>query len=233
MVTFENIIADFASFVWGLPLIILLVGGGFYLLLISRFLAFRYLVHAVQVLRGKYDDPNDPGEISHFQALATALAATVGMGNIAGVAVAIAIGGPGAIFWMWVSAVIGMATKFFTCTLAVMYRGKDSEGNIQGGLMSFIMEGLGKRWKVLEVIFSIAGLVGALPVFNVNQLTQAVNFILLAPNGVQTGFTTNLIIGLILVILTSVVIFGGLSRISKTVGKLVPAMVLLYFLSVM
>src|SRR5690606_27248054 len=233
MATLDDYIAQFASFIWGLPLIILLIGGGFYLLVISKFLPFRFLVHAIQVLRGKYDNPDDPGEISHFQALATALAATVGMGNIAGVAVAIAIGGPGAIFWMWVSAVIGMATKFFTCTLAVMYRGKDSEGNIQGGPMYFIMEGLGKKWKALAVLFSVAGLVGALPVFNVNQLTQAVNFILLAPNGVPTGFTTNLIIGLILVLLTSIVIFGGLSRISKTVGKLVPAMVVLYFISVL
>ncbi len=232
MTLLDNFIADFASFVWGLPLIILLIGGGLYLLIISKFLPFRFLVHAVQVLRGKYDNPDDPGEISHFQALATALAATVGMGNIAGVAVAIAIGGPGAIFWMWVSAVIGMATKFFTCTLAVMYRGKDSEGNIQGGPMYFIVEGLGKKWRALAVFFSVAGLVGALPVFNVNQLTQAVNFILLEPNGVATGFGTNLIIGLILVTLTSVVIFGGLSRISKTVGKLVPAMVVLYFISV-
>ena len=154
------------------------------------------------------------------------------MGNIAGVAVAIAIGGPGAIFWMWVSAVIGMTTKFFTCTLAVMYRGKDSEGNIQGGPMYFIVEGLGKKWRALAVFFSVAGLVGALPVFNVNQLTQAVNFILLEPNGVATGFGTNLILGLILVTLTSVDIFGGLSRFSKTVGKLVPAMVVLYFISV-
>jgi len=232
MTSLDNFIADFASFVWGLPLIILLIGGGFYLLVISKFLPFRFLVHAVQVLRGKYDNPDDPGEISHFQALATALAATVGMGNIAGVAVAIAIGGPGAIFWMWVSAVIGMATKFFTCTLAIMYRGKDSEGQVQGGPMYFIVEGLGKKWKALAVFFSIAGLVGALPVFNVNQLTQAVNFILLAPNGVETGFGTNLIIGVILVALTSIVIFGGLSRISKTIGKLVPAMVVLYFLSV-
>lgn len=233
MTTVDNFIAQFASFVWGLPLLILLIGGGFYLLVISKFLPFRYLVHAVQVLRGKYDDPNDPGEISHFQALATALAATVGMGNIAGVAVAIAIGGPGAIFWMWVSAIIGMATKFFTCTLAVMYRGKDSEGKIQGGPMYFIVEGLGKKWKPLAIFFSVAGLVGALPVFNVNQLTQAVNFIILAPNGIETGFVTNLIIGVVLVILTSVVIFGGLNRISKTVGKLVPAMVALYFVSVL
>ena len=179
IVILENFIADFASFVWGLPLIILLVGGGFYLLVISRFLPFRYLIHAVQVLRGKYDDPNDPGEISHFQALSTALAATVGLGNIAGVAVAIAIGGPGAIFWMWISAIIGMATKFFTCTLAVMYRGKDSEGNLQGGPMYFIVEGLGKKWKPLAVFFCIAALVGCLPVFQVNQLIQALNFIVL------------------------------------------------------
>lgn len=233
MTTLDKFIADFASFVWGLPLIILLIGGGFYLLIISKFLPFRFLVHAVQVLRGKYDNPDDPGEITHFQALATALAATVGMGNIAGVAVAIAIGGPGAIFWMWVSAIIGMATKFFTCTLAVMYRGKDSEGKIQGGPMYFIVEGLGKKWKSLAIFFSVAGLVGALPVFNVNQLTQAINFILLEPNGVATGIGTNMIIGLVLVVLTSVVIFGGLNRISKTVGKLVPAMVLLYFVSVL
>ncbi|MCM4160703.1 alanine:cation symporter family protein [Antarcticibacterium flavum] len=233
MATVDNFIAQFASFVWGLPLLILLIGGGFYLLIRSRFLPFRYLVHSLQVLRGKYDNPDDPGEISHFQALSTALAATVGMGNIAGVAVAIAIGGPGAIFWMWISAIIGMATKFFTCSLAVMYRGRDSAGEIQGGPMYVIMVGLGEKWKSLAVFFSIAGLVGALPVFNVNQLTQAVNFIILAPNGVETGFGTNLIIGLILVTITSVVIFGGLSRISKTVSKLVPSMVALYFVSVL
>ena len=233
MTTVDNFIAEFASFVWGLPLLILLIGGGFYLLLRSKFRPFRYLMHSLQVLRGKYDDPNDPGEISHFQALSTALAATVGMGNIAGVAVAIAIGGPGAIFWMWISAVIGMATKFFTCSLAVMYRGRDSAGEIQGGPMYVIMEGLGKKWKALAVFFSVAGLVGALPVFNVNQLTQAVNFIILTPSGVETGFFTNLIIGLILVGITSIVIFGGLSRISKTVAKLVPMMVALYFFSVL
>jgi alanine or glycine:cation symporter, AGCS family len=225
MATVDNFIAQFASFVWGLPLLILLIGGGFYLLIRSRFLPFRFLIHAFQVLRGKYDNPDDPGEISHFQALSTALAATVGMGNIAGVAVAIAIGGPGAIFWMWVSAIIGMATKFFTCSLAVMYRGRDSAGEIQGGPMYVIMVGLGEKWKSLAVFFSVAGLVGALPVFNVNQLTQAVNFILLAPNGVETGFVTNFIIGLILVTITSIVIFGGLNRISKTVSKLVPSMV--------
>jgi AGCS family alanine or glycine:cation symporter len=229
----DQLLANFSSLAWGLPLLILLIGGGLYLLIRSQFLPFRYLGHAIQVLRGKYDDPNDPGQISHFQALSTALSATVGMGNIAGVAVAISIGGPGAVFWMWVSAVIGMSTKFFTSTLAIMYRGKDSAGNLQGGPMYFITEGLGKTWKPLAVFFSVCGLVGALPVFNVNQLTQAINDILLQPNGIQIGFGTNLIIAIVLVIITSVVILGGLNRISKTAARLVPSMVLLYFILVL
>ena len=229
----NKFVADFASFVWGLPLLILLIGGGLYLLFLSRFLPFRYLVHAIQVLRGKYDNSEDKGEISHFQALATALSSTIGMGNIAGVAVAISVGGPGAVFWMWISAVIGMATKFFTSSLAIMYRGKDSEGNTQGGPMYFITQGLGKKWKPLAVFFSFCGLIGALPVFNVNQLTQAINDIVLKPNGVAVDFTSNLIIGLVLVTITSVVILGGLNRISKVASKLVPSMVLLYFVLIL
>ncbi len=228
----DQLIADFASFVWGLPLIILLIGGGLYLLILSKFLPFRYIGHAIQVLRGKYDNPNDLGQISHFQALSTALSSTIGMGNIAGVAVAISIGGPGAMFWMWVSAIIGMSTKFFTSSLAIMFRGKDSNGEIQGGPMYFIVEGLGKKWKPLAIMFSVCGLVGALPVFNVNQLTQAINDILLIPNGVEVGLSSNLIIGGVLVIITSFVILGGLSRISKTASKLVPTMVVLYFVLV-
>ncbi|MDT0648067.1 alanine/glycine:cation symporter family protein [Zunongwangia sp. F260] len=229
----NELIAEFASLVWGLPLVILLIGGGLYLLILSRFLPFRYLGHSLDLLRGKYDDPNAPGEINHFQALSTALSSTVGMGNIAGVAVAIALGGPGAVFWLWVSAIVGMSTKFFTNTLAVMYRGKDTEGNIQGGVMYYIMEGLGKSWKPLAVFFAVAGLVGALPVFNVNQLTQAINSILLEPQGIETGFISNLIIGIILTIITSAVILGGLYRISRTVSKLVPAMVAVYFVAVL
>src|SRR5690606_25623701 len=132
-------------------------------LALSRFLPFRYLRHAIDVLRGRYDDPDDPGEISHYEALSTALAATVGMGNISGVAVAIAVGGPGAIFWMWVSAVVGMATKYFTCTLAILYRGRDSRGEVQGGPMYVITEGLGPKWKPLASFFCVAGLIGCLP----------------------------------------------------------------------
>lgn len=232
METLELIAQKYSDYAWGLPLLILLIGGGIYLLILSRFLPFRFIGHAVNVLRGKYDNPDDPGEISHFQALSTALASTIGMGNIAGVAVAINIGGPGAMFWMWISAIIGMSTKFFTCTLAVMYRGKDSAGNIQGGPMYFIMEGLGKSWKPLAVFFSVCALIGALPVFNVNQLKQAINDILLVPNGIEVSFMSNLCIGLILVAITAVVILGGLNRISKTAEKLVPSMVIIYFVAV-
>ncbi|WP_296314013.1 alanine/glycine:cation symporter family protein [Winogradskyella sp. UBA3174] len=228
----NTILSEFSSLAWGLPLLILLIGGGLYLLIRSQFLPFRYLGHAINVLRGKYDDPNDPGQISHFQALTTALSATVGMGNIAGVAVAISIGGPGAVFWMWISAVIGMSTKFFTSTLAIMYRGKDSAGELQGGPMYFITEGLGKSWKPLAVFFSFCGLLGALPVFNVNQLTQALNDILLIPNGVEVGLKSNLIIGVVLVGITALVILGGIKRIGNVASRLVPIMVVLYFILV-
>lgn len=228
----EYFVSEFASFVWGPSLVVLLMGGGLYFMILSRFLPFKYFRHAIDILRGKYDNPDDPGEINHFEALTTALSATVGMGNIAGVAVAISLGGPGAVFWMWMSAVVGMCTKFFTCTLAILFRGKDSEGNIQGGPMYFIMEGLGKKWKPLAVFFSAAGLIGALPVFNVNQLTQAVRDILLIPNGLNTGFGSDLATGILLCILTAFVILGGLKRISKTATRMVPSMVILYFVSV-
>ncbi len=228
----DQILSEFSSLAWGLPLLILLIGGGVYLIIRSKFLPFRYLGHAIQVLRGKYDDPDDPGQISHFQALSTALSATVGMGNISGVAVAIAVGGPGAVFWMWVSAVIGMSTKYFTSTLAILYRGRDSAGEIQGGPMYFIVEGLGQNWKPLAVFFSICGMVGALPVFNVNQLTQAINDILLRPNGVEVGLFSNVTIGLVLVTLTAIVILGGIKRIGTVASRLVPTMVLLYFVLV-
>ncbi len=228
----NQLLSDFSSLAWGLPLLILLVGGGLYLIIRSQFLPFRYLGHAIKVLRGKYDDPNDQGEISHFKALTTALSSTIGMGNISGVALAIAIGGPGAVFWMWISAVIGMSTKFFTSTLAILYRGKDSEGQIQGGPMYFIVGGLGKRWKFLAVLFSIVGMLGALPVVNVNQLKQAINDIILIPNGVEVSLYSNLVIAGILVIFTSIVILGGLQRISNWASKMVPSMVVLYFVLV-
>ena len=228
----DKLISEISSFVWGYPLLIILIGGGLYLLLISKFIPFKYFLHSIDIVRGKFDDKTSDGEISHFQALTTALSATVGMGNIAGVAVAISIGGPGAIFWMWISGIIGMSTKFFTSSLAVMYRGVDSAGNMQGGPMYFIVNGLGNRWKPLAVFFSFCGMVGALPVFNVNQLTQAINDIVLIPNGVAITSMSNVIIGLSLIIITSIVILGGLKRISIVASKLVPFMVGVYMLTV-
>ena len=230
---FDKIISDISSFVWGYPLLFILIGGGLYLLFVSKFLPFKYFFHAIDIVRGKFNDKKSDGEISHFQALTTALSATVGMGNIAGVAVAISIGGPGAIFWMWVSGIIGMSTKFFTSALAVMYRGVDSAGKKQGGPMYFIVNGLGKKWFPMAMFFSFCGMVGALPVFNVNQLTQAINDIVLKPNGFEVSLFSNAIIGLILIILTSFVILGGLKRISRVSARLVPFMVGVYIISIL
>lgn len=233
MQTLENLIVAAANWIWGLPLLILVMGSGLYFLALSRFLPFRYLRHAIDVLRGRYDDPDDPGEISHYEALSTALAATVGMGNISGVAVAIAVGGPGAIFWMWVSAVVGMATKYFTCTLAILYRGRDSRGEVQGGPMYVITEGLEPKWKPLASFFCVAGLIGCLPIFNVNQLTQAIRDILLVPSGVPASFGVNLTVGIVIAIVVAIVIFGGLHRISRVAARLVPFMVVVYFAAVL
>ena len=187
----EKIIINFSDFIWGTPLLILLLGGGFFFMIYSRLMPFRYIGHAVDILRGKYDDPAEAGQINHFQALSTALAATVGMGNISGVAIAITTGGPGAIFWMWVSAFFGVSTKFFTGTLAVMFRGKDDRGEIQGGPMYIITEGLGSKWKPMAIFFAVTAMVAVFPVFQSNQLTQVFRDVVLAPNGIETGFTTD------------------------------------------
>ena len=176
-----------AGFLWGLPLIILLVGGGVYFAVISRLQPYRYFPHAIAILSGRYDNKDDPGDLSHIQALSAALSGTLGMGNIAGVALAIGLGGPGAVFWMWVTAVVGVATKFFTCTLAVMYRGKDSRGDVQGGPMYIIREGLSKRWHWLATLFAAAALVGTLPIVQINQLTQVMREVVFVPAGLANG----------------------------------------------
>ena len=226
----EKIIIGFADVAWGPWLLVLLLGGGAFFLCYSRFLPFRFIRHAIDILRGKYDDPSDPGDISHFAALSSALAATIGVGNIAGVAVAVTVGGPGAIFWMWLSAVVGMATKFFTCTLAIMYRGTDSRGDTQGGPMYAIVEGLGKKWKPLGAFFCVAALIGALPAFQVNQLVQILRDVIFIPNGWigESHFTFNLTAGIIIAGLVALIIFGGILRIGTVASKLVPGMLILY-----
>ncbi len=226
-------IINTADFIWGAPVLILLLGGGFYFLIYSRLTPLRYFGHALKILTGKYDDPNEPGQLHHYQALSTALAGTVGMGNVSGVAVAITMGGPGAIFWMWISALLGVSTKFFTCSLAVMFRGKDSAGEIQGGPMYFITEGLGKNWKPLAIFFSVVAMIGVSPLFQANQLTQMIRDVLLVPNQIEGSFTTNLITGIVISIIVGLVVIGGIKRIGSVTGSLVPTMVVVYTLTVL
>ena len=226
----NNFFANLSNFLWGnFGVANLVIGGGIFFLIYSRLTPFRYFKHAFDILLGKYDDPDDDGQISHFQALSTALSSTVGIGNIAGVAVAISLGGPGALFWMWVSAIVGMATKFFTCSLGIMFRGYDSENELQGGPMYVIEQGMGKKFKFLSYWFSIAGLVGCLSLLQVNQLTQILSDQLMKANPtIGTAIPLDLTIGIVIALIVSVVIFGGLQRIADVASKIVPFMVLVY-----
>lgn len=237
----SEIISSIATGIWT-PVLFLLILGGLFFFFYSRLIHYRYITHTISVLRGKYHNPNDPGQISPYEALSTALASTVGMGNIAGVAAAISMGGPGALFWMWVTAFIGMSTNFFTSTLAVMYRGKDSEGEIQGGPMYVIREALGKAWQPLAVMFCLCCMIGCLPIFQANQLTQAIIDIGVSSEeakaltfslmGLEIN-TLKFIIGLVLTVITAFVILGGIQRIGKWAGKMVPIMIIIYFFSVL
>jgi len=218
---------------WGYPLLILMMGGGVFFTVFSRFTPFRYFRHGIKILLGQYDNSEDPGDLTHFQALSTALASTVGMGNISGVAVAISMGGPGALFWMWISAFVGMSTKFFTCTLSIMFRGKDDQGDVQGGPMYVIETALGEKFKALAVLFSTAGLIGCLPLFQANQLTQIIRDEIWQNNGwfIDSALIGNLMVGIPVSALVALVIFGGIKRIGYVASRLVPLMVSLYLLA--
>jgi AGCS family alanine or glycine:cation symporter len=215
----------FESVVWGTPLVLLLIGGGLFFLFYSRGLPYRHFGHAVGIMLGRHDTPDEPGELSHGQALAAALSGTMGLGNIAGVALAIVAGGPGAVFWMWVSALVGVATKFFTCTLGVMYRGPDSLGMIQGGPMYIIREALPKRLYFLAIWFAVAGLIGTLPMFQANQLSA-----LAADNlfGSEVPVWAKPAIGVAIASVVAGVIFGGLPRVAKVAVAVLPLMVVVY-----
>ena len=229
LASISQVITAVSDFVCGYPLFILLVGGGLFFLLYSGFVPLRYYGRALKSL--KSEDDKAEGQISSFEALASAIAATVGMGNIAGVAIALSIGGPGAIFWMWVSSVLGMATKFFEGTLAVMYKGKDDTGEVQGGPMYMIMSGLGEKWKPMAIFFSIFGLIGTLCIMQANQFTEAITTVFFRPE--QNTLTLRFIIGVIICVIVACVILGGIRRISKVATKVVPAMVLMYFILVL
>ena len=227
----SDAIISTSDFVCGVPEFLLLIGGGLFLFVYSGAVSIRRFTWALRELRKKQasDGGKQEGQISSFQALMSAIAATVGMGNIAGVAIAVAIGGPGVVFWMWVSAMVGMTTKFFEGSLAIMYRGKDTAGEVQGGTMYMITEGLGKQWRPLAIAFTIFGMVGTLCFMQANQLTESI----ITVSGMESTFTTKFTIGVVMALVVSFVILGGIKRIAKAAARIVPIMVVLYFLMVL
>lgn len=222
------------------PMFLLLIGGGLFLVIYSKGLPYRFFGHAIAITRGKYDDKDAQGDVSSMQALFAAVAATVGLGNISGVAIAIHDGGPGVVFWIWMTALIGMCIKFYTGSLAIMYRSTDSEGKLQGGPMHYITKGLGNKARPLAIFFSIAGLFGFLGVFTANQFTETFmsvvnpeqSLIALGGNETDPAFNWKLLIGIILAIVSSFVIFGGLKKIAKVATAIVPFMVMVYLIAV-
>jgi AGCS family alanine or glycine:cation symporter len=227
----EQFFNAWADLMWGTPLVVLLVGGGLFFMFYSGFGPYKYFGHALRLLSGKLDDPNDPGRIPHAQALSTALSGTIGLGNIAGVAIAISIGGPGAVFWMWITAIVGVATKFYTASLSVMYRSEGSDGTLHGGPMYVIMEGMGKRFYPLAALFAVACLIGALPIFQANQFIQLLRDVVAIPAGWATSeshFGFDLAASSVVAILVALVVIGRIERIGKLTVRLVPSMVLLY-----
>ena len=221
--------------VCGYPEFFLLIGGGLFLFIYSGAVSIRRLPRALKVLREKQasDSGKQSGQISSVQALLSAIAATVGMGNIAGVAIALSIGGPGTVFWMWVSALVGMATKFFEGALSIMYKGRDSAGEVQGGPMYIITQGLGKKWKPLAVAFSIFGLVGTLCFMQANQLVESVTTVFTSPMGIENTVTLRFIMGVVMVLIVGAVILGGIKRIALLASRIVPVMVVLYLVMVL
>lgn len=212
-----------AGALWGIPSIVLLVGTGLYLTLRLRFIQFRGFKHAVDLVRGKYDKPEDEGEVSHFQALSTALSATVGTGNIAGVATAIALGGPGAVFWMWITALVGMASKYTSCTLAVKYRVVHEDGSVSGGPMYTLSRALNLKW--LGVLFAVFTLIASFGIGNMvqaNSVVSGLGYIFPAIDDYR------LILGVTLAIFVGLVIIGGIKRIAKVASTIVPFMAVIY-----
>ena len=216
------------------PMFLLLIGGGLFLVFYSKLMPYRFFGHAIAITAGKYDNSKSKGEVSSFQALSAAVAATVGLGNISGVAIAIHDGGPGVVFWIWMTALIGMCIKFYSCSLAIMYRGTDSDGKMQGGPMYYITKGLGEKAKPLAVFFAVCGLFGFLGVFTANQFTETFMSVVEPGDTILDMSDENWkwTIGLILAVVTSFVIFGGLTKIAKVASAIVPFMVAVYLIAV-
>lgn len=234
--TIANINSALNGFIWGVPAMVCIIGVGIWLSVRTNFIQIREFAHAIKVTIGRmfHKGEAEEGAVTPFQAVCTALAGTIGTGNIAGVAGAIAIGGPGAVFWMWCSALLGMCTKFSEVTLAVHFREKNSEGDWVGGPMYYIKNGLNKKWHFLAYIYAV---LGVLTVFGTGNATQ-VNTITAAIDSALVNFgaaedasglgTVNLIIGIIIAVLIGLVLIGGLKRIGSVTEKLIPFMAILY-----
>ena len=235
--TISHINTVLNDFIWGVPAMICIMGVGIYLTVGTKFIQARKFGYAMKNTLGKVFSKHEAkaGAITPFQAVCTALAATVGTGNIAGVAGAIAIGGPGAVFWMWISALLGMCTKFAEVTLAVEYRERNAAGEYVGGPMYYIKNGLGKKWMWLGSLYCIFGAFTVLGTGNatqVNTITASIDSALLNYNIISEGVvpTLNLVIGIIICILVAMILLGGIKRLAQVTEKLVPFMAVIYIL---
>ena len=240
----SNLVGTLDSIIWGPMMLVLLVGTGIYLTVILRGIQFRRLLLSMKnLLESAFKREDIQGDIPSFQALTTALSATIGTGNIAGVATAIVMGGPGALFWMWVTSIVGMATKFSEVVLGVKYREKNPDGEFSGGPMYYIQKGFKERYnidaKALAILFSVFGIIAS---FGIGSMAQANSVILAIISNMGKGsaisipifgevFTASAILGIVLVILTALVIFGGIRRIGEVTSYLVPFMSVLYIIA--
>jgi len=227
--TASDLIATVDGYIWGVPLMVLLVGTGLFLSIRMGLVQFRGFRHGVRVLKGDYDKEEDPGEIKHFQALSAALSATIGTGNIVGVAAAILIGGPGAVFWMWITALVGMATKFTSCTLAVHFRRIDKTGEAHGGPMHYIALGMGSKFKWLATLyafFTVTASFGIGNMFQINNVAVSLNTLFRGGSNSSTIF--NVAVGVIIAVMVGAVILGGIKSIGRFAAKIVPIMCVFY-----
>ncbi len=235
--TIEAVNSAVNNFIWGIPAMVCIIGVGLYLSFRTGFIQIRKFPYSIKNTLGRIFDKSEAadGSITPFQAVCTALAGTVGTGNIAGVAGAITIGGPGAVFWMWISALLGMCTKYSEVTLAVHFREKNSQGDWVGGPMYYIKNGLSKHWHWLAFLFSLFGVLTVFGTGNatqVNTIVTAIDSLMLNFNLASSGSlsTINLVIGIIIAIAVALILIGGIRRIGKVTETLVPFMALLYIL---